>query len=475
MEIKFGTSGWRDIIGDNFTFDNVKLVTQAIADYINSEPTAEKSVIVGYDTRFLSEEFAKLSCSVLAANNIKSFYCNRATPTPVISFEIINRKLNGGINFTASHNPPEYNGIKFSPSWGGPALPEQTKRIESRIKELLINKEIKQITFEEGKKKKLIEEIDTEKKYLKHIKELVDLNVIKKSKLKIGVDLLYGTAKGYLDEILKDVGCKIFVLHDYRDVLFGGRRPEPDDEGLSELKKIIRKQKLDIGLSVDGDADRFGIVDRDGTFITPNQVIALLLYHLIHTRNWTGIVARSVMTTHFIDAIAKKNGIDVKETPVGFKFIGDIMVTHKNEFIIGGEESGGLSIRGHVPEKDGILACLLMAEMVAIEKKTIKEILNMLMKNVGKYITKRINIKSTSEIIETLKEKLKTNPPISIAGLKVNNIVTMDGYKFILEDNSWVGMRISGTEPVVRLYIETDRENKLESLINSSKQIIGIK
>ncbi|MDI6641701.1 MAG: phosphoglucomutase/phosphomannomutase family protein [Elusimicrobiota bacterium] len=497
MEIKFGTSGWRDVIAENFTFDNVKLVTQAIADLLSFQEKRKISkeklnikstqvrptVIVGYDTRFLSEEFAKVASCVFAANNIKVLYCKRDVPTPVIAYEIVRRKLSGGINFTASHNPPEYNGLKLSPSWGGPATPEITNAIENSCAELLSHRErIKEVDFKDGLKRGLIKEISSEEEYIKRIKQLVDLNVIKKLKLKIAVDLLYGTARGYLDKILREIGCKIFVLHNWRDVHFGGGRPEPDEERLKEMKELQKKNKLHLGLSCDGDADRFGILDCDGTFITPNQVIALLLYHLAKSRSWRGIVVRSVMTSHFIDAIAKKFNIEVVETPVGFKYIGEIMVNRSKEFIIGGEESGGLTIRGHVPEKDGILACLLIAELVATEsgegsgRKSIRAILSELEHKVGrKYITKRINFSLTPERMSAVRVKLKSSPPKEFAGLKVKQLVTTDGFKFILEDDSWVGVRLSGTEPVVRLYLEADSEEKIQFLRSSSEENFSLK
>ncbi|HAM39672.1 MAG: phosphoglucomutase [Elusimicrobia bacterium RIFOXYC2_FULL_34_12] len=472
--IKFGTSGWRGIIADDFTFDNVKIVTQAIADYVKQNNKNNPKIIVGYDPRFHSENFSKLSSSVLAGNGIKVLLTKRDCPTPVISYEIIRRKTDGGINFTASHNPPEYNGLKFSPSWGGPALPETTKAIEKRCEELLqasSKTEIKEIDFSEGKKKGLIEEIEPENLYIKRLHQLVDLKAIKKSNLKMIIDLLYGTGRGYLDKILEDTGCRVKVLHNYRDVLFGGHPPEPSKENLGELLKILKKEKYNLGLGTDGDADRFGIIDRDGTFITPNDTIALLLNHLVKTRNWKGVVARSVMTTHLVDAVAKKHGIEVRETPVGFKYIGDVML--KEDMIIGGEESGGLTILGHIPEKDGILACLLVAEMVAINKKPIKEILKQIYKEVGVILSTRLNFRMPQEKMEQVKSKLAQNPPSEIASLKVKDINKLDGYKFILEDGSWVGLRLSGTEPVIRIYVEASNNKKINALADASKKFLS--
>jgi alpha-D-glucose phosphate-specific phosphoglucomutase len=476
MKIKFGTSGWRAIIADEFTYDNVKLVTQAIADYVNLKQPADvkvREVIVGYDTRFMSEEYAKTASRVLAANGIRALCSKRDVPTPVVAYEIIRRGTAGGMNFTASHNPPEYNGIKFSPDWGGPALPETTTAIEKRCEELMSDRSaVKEMSWEDGLKRELIEVIDPRPAYLKRIKELIDVKAIKKAKLKAGVDLLYGTSRGYLDELLDYCGVRQEILHECRDVLFGGHRPEPDEERLAELKKLIKSKRLNIGLSCDGDADRFGIIDSNGAFIAPNQVIALVLYHLAENKKWRGVVARSVMTTHLIDALAAHYGISVSETPVGFKYIGDVMVNNKNTFIVGGEESGGLTIRGHVPEKDGMLACMLMAELMAYEKKTFTGILKKIEKMVGKYITKRVNFSLTPELMSRFREQIKSNPPSEFAGIKVKETVLKDGFKFILEDNSWVGMRLSGTEPVVRLYIEAGSAAKLKALEKASNKII---
>jgi len=473
VQIKFGTAGWRAVISDEFTIGNVRLVTQAIANYIiKKQATNDKrEVVVGYDTRFMSENFAKVSSTVLAANGIKALITTKDVPTPAFAYEILRKRALGGINFTASHNPPEYNGIKFSPSWGGPALPETTNAIEKNCALLMEGESsVRDISWEKGKEKGLIEYVNPRQEYIKRINELVNLEAIKKAKLKIAVDLLYGTGRDYLDAILKQAGCEVKVLHNWRDVLFGGSPPEPSSLYLGELVKTVKEEKCDLGLATDGDSDRFGIVDRDGTFISPNQVLALLLNHLVKTRNWKGVVARSVMTTSFVDAIARIHDIQVKETPVGFKYIAQVMC--QNGMVIGGEESGGLTIQGHIPEKDGILACLLIAEMVAFEGKSIGEILDGLYRKVGLFLSERINFHLKENEIEDLKAKLKKDLPQEIAGLKVEKTVNLDGLKFILADGSWLGIRLSGTEPVVRLYIEAHGVRELEKLEKAGKKLI---
>ncbi|HBU69723.1 MAG TPA: phosphoglucomutase [Elusimicrobia bacterium] len=470
--IKFGTSGWRGIIADEFTFDNVRLVSQAIADYVKSQKMSSAGVVVGYDTRFLSEDFARATVEVLAGNGIKAFLCKRDTPTPVIAFEIIRRKAGGGVNFTASHNPPQYNGIKFSPAWGGPALPETTRAIEASCGGMDIS-QVKRLNLGTAVKDGLVDYIDPRALYFKRIKELVDFKAIKKANLKIATDDLYGTAIGYLDEMLDMAGVRQKVINNKRDVLFGGHAPEPSIDNLKDLKAIVRKESCHLGLSADGDADRFGIIDSDGAFINPNQVVSLLFYHLVKSRGWNGVVARSVMTTHLIDRLAEKFGVKLYETPVGFKYIGEVMMKEWDKFIIGGEESGGLTIRGHVPEKDGILACLLVAEMVAVMKKPVKKILQDIEKLVGPVYSERLNFHLSLTEMAAFRERLaERGLPSEIGGQKIEKTVTLDGYKFILADGSWFGVRLSGTEPVVRVYLETDSAAKMKKLESAGMKFV---
>jgi phosphoglucomutase len=469
-KIKFGTSGWRGIIADDFTFSRVRTVTQAIADHLTAQGLKDKGVIVGYDTRFLSERFAAESVRVFTANGIRVYFSNRDVPTPAVAFEIIRRKAAGGINFTASHNPPEYNGLKFSAAWGGPALPETTQDIEVRANALIDKNTIKTMSLAEARQKGMVEDVDLRKSYLDDLKKKIDFDPIKKGKLKIVVDLLYGTGRDYLDSTLRDAGCAVTIVHGQRDPLFGGRSPEPSEENLAELSETMKKGRFDIGLAVDGDADRFGIMDQDGTYINPNQVLALLLDYLCRTRGWKGGAARSFATSHLIDAVAKKHSIEVYETSVGFKFIGDLLVQGK--IIFGGEESAGMTIKDHVPEKDGILACLLVAEMVANERKSIKELMKRLYKEVGTILNERVNIRITEANSAAVHARL-SQPLSEFGGLRVKGKkTTADGTKYMLEDDSWVLMRASGTEPVVRIYVESSSEENLKDLIEAGRKFI---
>jgi alpha-D-glucose phosphate-specific phosphoglucomutase len=475
MSIKFGTSGWRGIIARDFTFDNVRIASQGIAQYLRSELTNPESplyerkpvVIIGRDTRFLGREFSLAVAEVLASNGLEPLLCNRDTPTPVIAHNIRARKAIGGINLTASHNPAEYQGLKFSTSNGAPAPPEVTKRIEQNCAQL--------IERGWGFKGAVIgtykcKTFDPQPAYFKQINMLVDFSTIKKARLKLAVTVRYGTGRGYLDTLLEKAGAKVTVFDDELNPLFGGHHPEADAHGMAEVSKFVRSGKAQLGLGVDGDADRFGVVDKDGTWLTPNQILALTLYHLKKNRGWTGAVVRTVPTSHQVDAVAELLGVKLHETPVGFKYIGALM--ESEPVIVGGEESGGLSVKGHVPEKDGILACLLMAELVATERKSLGQILKSLTKQIGEFHTERINIPIQPESKEAIMAKLGAGLE-SIGPFKVQKFITTDGFKFLLPNNEWVAFRASGTEPLFRCYIEAKSEVNLKKLRKACRELLN--
>jgi phosphoglucomutase len=469
QRITFGTSGWRGIMCEDFIFENVKIVTQAIADNVKESGEAGKGIIVGYDSRFMGEAFAREAVRVLAGAGVKSMLCVRDTPTPVIAFEIIRRGAAGAINFTASHNPPEYNGIKFSPSSGGPALPETTHDIERRANEMSGEVCYKELSLEDAKQRGLLQEIDPMQPYLDDLAKKVDFKAIAKLGT-IAVNPLYGTGRGYLAEPLKAHGVQVVQMNANRDPYFGGFPPEPSEKYIQDFIKLVQQDpEIKLGIATDGDADRFGIVDGDGSFIEPNYVIALLLDYLVRVKGMTGGVGRSVATSHLVDAVAKMHGIEVFETPVGFKYIGELITQDK--IIIGGEESAGLTIKGHVPEKDGILACLLVAEMVANEGMPVKALLERLYEKVGRYLTKRVNLTLSPELEAAFPERIAATPT-SFAGKTVKERITVDGNKFLLEDGSWLLFRKSGTEPVVRLYCEASSEERLQALVEAGREFI---
>ncbi|MFN0118028.1 MAG: hypothetical protein ACKVQC_07055 [Elusimicrobiota bacterium] len=326
---------------------------------------------------------------------------------------------------------------------------------------------------------KLIRREDFHEAYMKQVKSLVNTAPFKKNKLKIVVDVFHGAGRTYLPSLLRELGCEVEVLNDERDVYFEGRGPDPSTEGLEKLVKRVKASKAHLGLATDGDADRFGVVDSDGTIISANDILALLAQYLHQSRQWKGILAKSVMTTHAIDAIARKYVLSLRETPVGFKYIGEAMQEAESvwpemggEFIMGAEESGGFTMRGHVPEKDGVLACLIVAEMVASTKSSIKELIKAFHAQVGIFLSRRVNLRATPEIVRTVKEQFATKPPTQINGLNVHRIVDIDGYKFIFQGGSWLGLRFSGTEPVVRVYTEANNEKQLEVLAEAARSLL---
>jgi phosphoglucomutase len=472
-KITFGTSGWRAILADDFTFANVKIAVAAIAQHLQGTGEASKGVVVAGDYRFLSEEFMKITAQVLAGYGITTYMCPVGTPTPTVSYELIRRKTAGSINFTASHNPAQYQGLKFNGSDGGPAVVQVTMALEALAESIASkNTKIPELSYDQAVEKGLVVPIDPKEDYFKRIREIVRFDVLKKARLRIVIDLMHGNGSGYLDVLLQEAGVNLKILNNNRDPLFGGHRPEPGNEELQEAIGLVKSWPAHLGLANDGDADRFGIIDADGTYISPNEVLAILFDHLLNTRDWKGCVVRTVPTTHLIDAIAKAHNVPLKETPVGFKYIAEIMA--KEPIIIGGEESGGLTVHGHVPEKDGILACLLMAEVVAQEGKNLSAVLKGLYQKYGAFYTDRLNLKLKEGLKETMTARLKDHPPTEIAGQKVVDIVRKDGTQFILASGEWLQVRFSGTEPVMRCYVEARSLEGLEKLKQAGGELTQV-
>jgi alpha-D-glucose phosphate-specific phosphoglucomutase len=461
-QIKFGTSGWRGILAEDFTLENVRIVTQAIADFLRSEHSSERGLVVGHDSRFLGERFARETARILAGSGVPVFICKRDTPTPVIAYEIMRRGTAGAINFTASHNPYEYNGIKFSTAWGGPALPEVTAEIERLANAMLGEICYRDMPLDQAVRSGLVEEIDPMPDYLEDLRNKVDLEAIGRSGISVIFDPMYGAGRDYVDSLLVESGLLVQTINGARDPYFGGLPPDPSPAHLNDLINRVKGDgQVVLGLATDGDADRYGIIDADGTFIEPNYILALLYDYLLRRKGEHGDAARSVATSHFLDAVAAHHGYRVRETPVGFKYIGEFI--RDNQIVIGGEESAGLSLRGHVPDKDGVLACLLVAEMVAVEGRTLNQLLADLYRRVGAFHTSRKNLRLSMELAGKIGDKL-ASPPDRLAGKPVTELVTTDGVKMILEDGSWALFRKSGTEPVVRVYTEAPSRSELESL-----------
>jgi phosphoglucomutase len=462
-QIKFGTSGWRAVMAEEFTFANVQRAVRGIARYVASQKPKGARVIVGRDPRFLGETFCSMAADILAAHGITPLVVPEPAPTPAFAYAVITNKADGVINFTASHNPPEYNGIKFSTPDGCPALPEVTKKIEAEI--AASDNAPPDSASASGPR----ESLNPKPAYLKRLGGIVDLNAIKKAGLKVAFDPMWGAARGYSDELLRSAGVQVATVHDYRDVLFGGHAPEPDDHLLEDLRKKMQETGAQIGIATDGDADRFGIVDADGTFLQPNYVIAVLFDYLVESRGWKNGVAKSVATTNLINALAQHHGVELHETPVGFKYIGELIMQDK--IAIGGEESAGLSIRHHVPEKDGLLAGLLCCEAVAKRGKSLGEQLKAISNQVGSFYPQRENFRLTAEVKTKFTEKLRSDPR-EFCGRPVSQVVRTDGLKLVFDDGSWVCYRLSGTEPVVRVYTEARSDRGLEKLSTAAKSWI---
>ncbi len=465
--IKFGTDGWRAIMCDDFIFKNVKIVVQAIANYLCSHGLSEKGIVVGYDNRFCAEDFAKVCASVFVGNNIPVFLMKDSVPTPVTACSIKFYDTAGAIMLTASHNPAKYNGIKFIPEYAGPASPEITSQIEKEINKIFGKEDIFCGDVENSK---LLHIIDPANQYIEQLKGLIDFGAIREAKLKVAFDPMYGSGQVVMKKALEEAGCETYSINDFRDVLFGGSLPEPSPSNLKELRSLVLEKKVDIGLALDGDADRFGLIDDKGNFFSSNQGLSILCSYLLKNRKLRGKVVRTISTTHLLDKIAAEFGAKFEETPVGFKYIGQIMT--KEAVVIGGEESGGVSILGHVPEKDGILAGLLFCEVIAKENKSLSGLLNEIYAEHGHFYNDRLDISCSLDRKTRLLSELKTNPPSSINGLKVNDVLTKDGVKFLLERDNWILIRPSGTEPLVRIYIESCSKENFESLQRYAKTLL---
>lgn len=494
-KIKFGTDGWRGIIADDFTFENLRIVSQAVADYINELNMGHKGIVVGYDNRFLSDRFADTVADVMIQNGIKTYLADGPLPTPVTAFAVKVHDAAGAVMLTASHNPPEYNGFKFIPDYAGPALPHVTNNIEEKVARLqggdglvrgLNQEQALELAVdpvvaganaqqEHTEAPRVAERIiiSPRTEYFEHLEQLVDMKAIGNANLEIIVDAMCGSGMGYLDVILRHAGNKIEASRCYRDPLFGGSLPEPTGKSLAGVRQRVKEEHVHLGLALDGDADRFGIIDSGGVYINPNQFLPLLYYHLIKVKGMVGSVTRTVATTHMLDRIAQKHGQKVYETAVGFKYIGQNLL--EKGCVLGGEESGGLSIKGHIPEKDGVLAGLLAAEIVATHGKTLVELAEEVASEYGgELYSERKDVRTTPAQKKLVLEKLMDFAPEKLAGYPVVDRITLDGVKLVLESGEWVLVRASGTEPLFRIYVETGQRERIEEIGLDIMEEIGL-
>ena len=470
--IKFGTSGWRAIIADEFTFGNLRLASHAIADTLLAVGTASRGVAIGYDTRFLSEQFALEAARILATKGIRCVMSATAVPTPVLAHAIRHHGFGGAINITASHNPADYNGLKLSTDKGAPSPPDLTRSVEDRIEALARSADADRLCSPgkiPAEAARLIEKGDFLDAYADHIESLVRFDAIRGARLALGLDPRWGAARGFYDAILRREEIPVTVIHDQRDVTFGGGGPDVSERNLKELSDLVAERRLGLGLACDGDADRFGVVDPEAGWVSPNQLLALLADYLAESRGFRQGVGRTYATTSLLDAVARRHGVPVHQTPVGFKYLGELILQDK--VFLAGEESAGMSMTGHVPEKDGILAGLLAAEMVAAKGQSIAKLRQDLFARVGALHSAREDFKVTPEETARLRQAMKA-PPGSLGGRAVSRTTVLDGLRLDFDDGAWLLMRPSGTEPVVRYYVEAPTERELGELMRTGKAVL---
>ncbi len=466
MSIHFGTDGWRAIISDDFTFENVRWVAQAIADIANMQQSGPDVLfVVGYDTRFLSDRYAKTVARVLAGNGIRVLITERFAATPAVSYAIVKHRAAGGVMITASHNPPRYNGLKLKAAYGGSASPEASKAIEIQLQANRQQNRVPRVMpLREGVAQGLVTFFDPYPDYARHVRTLVDLDAIAASGLRIGIDAMYGAGIGYTDRLLREAGVEPQLLHHEMNPGFGGLHPEPIGKHLQPLQQMLQQGEVVLGLATDGDADRIGAMGPGGEFVNPHQIMALTLDYLLQ-RGQRGVVVKTVSTTQMLNRLAQEQQLEVIETPVGFNYISELMLSH--DVLIGGEESGGISISGHIPEGDGVLMGLLLAELVAQQGGDVNALIDQIMARVGYFSYARNDYKTKPFDKKEMVAKLTANAPVRLADAQVIHINTRDGVKYLLADNSWLLIRPSGTEPVLRVYAEAHSMGAVRALLKA--------
>lgn len=467
-QIKFGTDGWRGVIAREFTFDNLGLVAQATMDWMTREGLADQGLVVGYDRRFLSREFACRVAEIAAGNDIKVLLCDDVAPTPAVSWAAKALQAGAGVMITASHNPPIYNGFKIKENFGGSARPETTRLLEQIV---TYNKAegrlVRSVPYEEACRSGRIEQFDAATGYLQQLGHLVDMEAIRKAGIPAVADPMFGAGSGFFKRLLG-----IDEIHAESNPSFGGRPPEPIGENLQELCGLLATGRYRVGLALDGDADRIGAVDERGEFFSSHAIFTLLLKHLVERKGLSGGVVKTVSSTRMIDLLAQKYDLPLYETPIGFKHICELML--EQQILMGGEESGGLGISGHIPERDGVLMGLLLLETVAVTGKGLRQQLEEIMNEIGHFYYRRIDAHISSDAKETLLQRLRNDPPANIAGRAVAATNFSDGFKFVFDNGDWLLIRPSGTEPVLRLYSEAADLAMVDTLLRAARQFAGV-
>ncbi|MFC2035501.1 phosphoglucomutase/phosphomannomutase family protein [Chloroflexota bacterium] len=470
--IIFGTDGWRGIIAQDFTFDNVRVCAQAVADYLKQSYLTSKGLIIGYDTRFASEDFASAAAEVVAGNGIKVYLCLNFTPTPVISYGVRAQNAGGAIIITASHNSATWNGFKYKNEFGSSASPEIITKLEKNITRTLSTGKIDQIPLTQALEQGMVEYLDLAPIYFQQVAKLIDLDELRQARLKVVVDPMYGAGIGYLRTLLSGGVIKVVEINSERNPLFPGIRPEPIAANLVKLSTTIKKQRASVGLATDGDADRLGVVDEKGKFLTTLQVFALLCLYLLEVRGERGPIVKTITTTSMLYRLGEIFNVPVCETSVGFKYVAPTMLA--NNALIGGEESGGFGFRGHMPERDGILSALYLLDLIVKTGKKPSDLIDYLYSKVGPHHFNRVDVVFPEEERQAIIKRIRHNHPEYIDGFKVVTFDTTDGFRFILADTTWLIIRFSGTEPLLRIYAESSTSERVEKLLRLGKEIARV-
>jgi phosphomannomutase len=481
MTISFGTDGWRAVISDTFTFGNLRMLTQAIADAVASEhwdksgnggPAPDpRKMVIGFDTRFLSDRYASEAARVLAANGYTVYLAQADAPTPAISYAVKHMQAIAGIMITASHNAPRYNGVKLKAAYGGSALPEQCRRVEVYLND---NEERSRgpnlMDFDLARERNLIQKFNPLPAYFEHLRGLIRTDVIADNPQRFVVDSMHGSGRGVIKSFLQGTGCEITEVRGEMNPGFGGVHPEPIAKNLGALAGAIGTGMGNFGVTTDGDADRIGAMDEHGQFVDPHKIMALALQYLVEQRGWTGAVVRTVSTTRMIDRLCTRYELKLYETPVGFNHIADYMMSE--DVLIGGEESGGISFKGHIPEGDGPIMGLLLVEMIAAKHKSLHDLVDALLADVGPAFYERTDMRLSRPVAKTeMTDLLTRQAPAEIGAQKVIDVSSLDGVKYILADDSWLLIRPSGTEPVLRVYAEGRSKDMVKALLGYGEKV----
>jgi alpha-D-glucose phosphate-specific phosphoglucomutase len=471
QSIKFGTDGWRAIIAEDFTFDNVRACAQAVADYFKGTKVADKGVVIGYDTRFASEDFASACAEVLAAAGISVILCSKPAPTPVISYTVASRACAGGIIITASHNPGNWNGFKVKDASGASAPTEMISRIEKLTNEILQNRNVQRLPLASALAQGRVSLFDPAPAYFAHLAKLVDLDFIRGQKLKVIADAMFGAGSGYFKSILGGGQIQLDEIHGERNPIFPGLRPEPIARNLGELCRVVIEREAGVGLATDGDADRIGIVSEVGEYINQLEVFSLLALYFIEIRGERRPIVRTLTSSNMLDILGRKYGLPVHVSKVGFKYVAPLM--QSTGAFMGGEESGGYGFSGHVPERDGILAGLYFLDFMARTGKTPSQLLKHLFDIVGPHYYDRYDLQIAAGQQQATLQKIKSQSFTSLVGVKVDRVDKIDGFKYLLQDDSWLLLRFSGTEPLIRIYAEAGSKQQVTALLEAGKKMLG--